>query len=383
MPAPYDYRIRPVDVGNYFDAFRQGRADRMAAEGEARNRSLSEYLPGALEGDASARKSAMAATAGDPGMTMQLSQALAGADQQRLGQARELNGRIASLAAWADTPEKWTVALAEAKKLSPEIGDVPFEQRGAIIAKAQTLSEQFDQMWEQKRFGLQERQFAEGARHNRAMEGISAINAAYRAPGQRPLPQGTQKSEDADIEAIQAALGMNTQLGQYVDLIDSGKLTLGPVSNVLSGVQNFTGASSVGSQNYALFKSDLEKIRNESLRLNSGVQTEGDAQRAWNELVTNINDPALVKKQIARIQELNNRAIGFKQQAIAIRRARNNADPFDFQSLLGPQDTPADVPPPAPSGPTRTPIVKTQAEFDALPSGTVYVEPDGKRYRKP
>lgn len=30
-----------------------------------------------------------------------------------------------------------------------------------------------------------------------------------------------------------------------------------------------------------------------------------------------------------------------------------------------------------------TQIVKTQAEFDALPSGAVYAEPDGKKYRKP
>lgn len=30
-----------------------------------------------------------------------------------------------------------------------------------------------------------------------------------------------------------------------------------------------------------------------------------------------------------------------------------------------------------------TPIIKTQADFDALPSGSVYVESDGKKYRKP
>lgn len=30
-----------------------------------------------------------------------------------------------------------------------------------------------------------------------------------------------------------------------------------------------------------------------------------------------------------------------------------------------------------------TPIVNTQSAFDALPSGTIYAEPDGKKYRKP
>lgn len=40
-----------------------------------------------------------------------------------------------------------------------------------------------------------------------------------------------------------------------------------------------------------------------------------------------------------------------------------------------------DLAPPPPSG--GPPLIKTKSEFDALPSGTIYLEEDGKRYRKP
>lgn len=385
MPQPFNYTVQQPQVSSYFDAFRQGRADRMAGEEEARSKSLAQYLPGALQGDAQAKQQALASAS--PDQQIALSGHFAQMDAQTLAKTKENQSRVASLAAWADTPEKWTIANAEAKKIFPGSPDIPFEQRGAVIAKAQTVSEQLDQAWKQKGFDLEREKFGEQRRSNMATEEIQRAGVANRAPSQRPLPAGMQTAEDNDIKIIQGAAGINTRLGHYADLIDKGELSLGPGSNFLSGVQNFTGTSSRGSQNYALFQSDLENLRNESLRLNAGPQTDSDAQRAWNELITNINDPQVVKRQIKRIQDLNTQASGFKQQAIAIRRARNGADAFDFQSLGVPQaGAPVTAPPPPPSGqtgPKSTPIIKTQAEFDALPSGAMYVEPDGKRYRKP
>lgn len=154
MPTPYDYTTAQPNVGSYFDAMRQGRTDRLAVEQEQRNNALSRYLPGALQGDDGQRQSALDAAAGDPNMVMQLSQSFSGADRVKLEKARETNNQIAALAAWADTPDKWQVALAEARKISPDIGEIGFEQRGAIIAKAQTVSEQLEQAWKAKAHDL-------------------------------------------------------------------------------------------------------------------------------------------------------------------------------------------------------------------------------------
>lgn len=55
MPQPFDYRIQPVDVGNYFDAFRQGRTDRREAAAETRSDYLRQFLGPAYQGDEAAQ----------------------------------------------------------------------------------------------------------------------------------------------------------------------------------------------------------------------------------------------------------------------------------------------------------------------------------------
>ena len=55
-------------------------------------------------------------------------------------------------------------------------------------------------------------------------------------------------------------------------------------------------------------RTKLEKLRNDSLRLNTGVQTDGDATRAWDEILANMNDTNIVKTRLAEIRRLNQRA---------------------------------------------------------------------------
>jgi len=69
--------------------------------------------------------------------------------------------------------------------------------------------------------------------------------------------------------------------------------------------------------------------------LNKGVQTEGDSQRAWNELIANINDPKVVQQRILEIQRLNQMASDFKRNMIVQRREDNKLNPIDFNRVLG------------------------------------------------
>ena len=163
-----------------------------------------------------------------------------------------------------------------------------------------------------------------------------------------------------DQEIVQALGGVNERLGGFARMIDEGRLNFGPVTNMISQGRNLIGQSDENSRNFASFKSELERLRNESLRLNSGVQTEGDAQRAWNELFANLNDERLVRQRLAEIMAINERALSFRQARLE-----------DLGS--GQQQAPA-------QGPARP---RSRAEYDALPSGTVFIDPNGVERRKP
>lgn len=194
-------------------------------------------------------------------------------------------------------------------------------------------------------------------------------------PAAAPKPS-VQKAEDEDIAAIQGVNSINAQLDGIDAQINSGDLDLGFFNNLGAKAQNLAGMSTKNSIAYATMMSTLEKMRNDSLRLNSGVQTEGDAVRAWNELVSNVNDPKVVKAQIARIKELNTRAADQRGQLINIRRQRNNMEGFDPASLAlpgatatpGPLDTvPTDggagMPAPAPQGGPQPGMIEDGMQF--------------------
>lgn len=159
------------------------------------------------------------------------------------------------------------------------------------------------------------------------------IGGTKQAPP-RPVPAAMQKAEAEDLQDVQTIGQLNSQLSGYVDQIDSGKLVLGPVQNRVAELQNYVGNSDENSRNYASFVAGMEKMRNESLRLNKGVQTEGDAQRAWNEVLANINDPAVVKQRLQEIQRYNATAAEFKKNQIGLRRATSNLPELDVGSVV-------------------------------------------------
>jgi hypothetical protein len=213
---------------------------------------------------------------------------------------------------------------------------------------------------------------------------------ARGAPDGR-MPAALQKLDEQDIEAIQAAGTIQSDLGTFRGLIETGQLPLGGMTNMVAGARNWLGASTPESRNYASFNAALERLRNESLRLNKGVQTEGDSQRAWNELITNINDPQVVRQRLSEIERINQRAAQLRLVAMNRRRQQNGAEPID-PSSIGMQPDPAygqGATPPAglpgaqPSRQQQPTRISGDAEYDALPSGATFIAPDGTTRRKP
>lgn len=148
------------------------------------------------------------------------------------------------------------------------------------------------------------------------------------------LPVGLQKLEDNDIDALANVKSMNTQLGNINQQIDNGTLKLSAGGNVWNKALNYTGMSTQESANYASFQAAMEKMRNDSLRLNKGTQTEGDAVRAWNELFASANDPKVVKQRLGEIQALNAQASKVRVGMINSRRKNQGIGPLDTDEVL-------------------------------------------------
>jgi hypothetical protein len=170
---------------------------------------------------------------------------------------------------------------------------------------------------------------------NPATGAITPIGGV-KVPPKKPVPATIQNAEAEDLFGVQSVTTINDTLEKFSKQIDTKSLQLGPLSNFLSEAQNTTGLSNETSRNYASFKATLEKLRNDTLRLNKGVQTEGDAQRAWNELIKNINDPGVVKQRIAEIIRYNKAAAEYRRNVIQQRRADNGLEPLDIDRMVVP-----------------------------------------------
>ncbi len=159
----------------------------------------------------------------------------------------------------------------------------------------------------------------------------------------KPLPVGALK----ELLAVEDALGGTKVLGDIIDKnrtrLDNGTLQIGPLQSLIGNVR--TGLGVAGDSDVALneWNSDLTKIVNESLRLNKGVQTEGDAQRAATELM-NARDARTVRAALGRLETFNNQAIQLQRQKQNLINAN-----YGRASTLG--DPPA-APPRAPGLPS-------------------------------
>lgn len=179
---------------------------------------------------------------------------------------------------------------------------------------------------------------AQVQRENAARQDARAERAN---PANKPLPASALKMQQTELDALSTATGIDDQLANIQGQLESGKLSFGPVSNLVNQARNAAGMSDENSRNFASFRSTLEKLRNDSLRLNAGVQTDGDAQRAWNELFQNINDTELVKQRLIEIRAINQRAAQIRRMNVDGIRANYGHEPLDTSGYERPTTAPA------------------------------------------
>lgn len=172
----------------------------------------------------------------------------------------------------------------------------------------------------------------------------AARQAAADAKGARLNPS-LQKEEDNDFGMIDGAKAAASDIQPVINNLKSGTLQLGALQNAWNASRNFFGRSTPESQAYAELERGITRITNESLRLNKGVQTEGDAQRAAKEVLAAFgkNDTALMTKALEDLQRINLRAAQNKAASIDRRRTSQGVAPiFGGQAVTTNQ-------PPAPS----------------------------------
>ncbi len=199
---------------------------------------------------------------------------------------------------------------------------------------------------------------------------ISPDQAAKQATAKTrkgTLPVQALKLQQEELEGIGLGATISADLAEIRKKLDGGSLELGPVENLISKTKNWSGNSDENSRNFATFQSTLEKLRNDSLRLNKGVQTEGDAQRAWNEILANINDIPLVKQRLDEVVKINERAVNLRKMNVDNIRENYGSDPLDTTSYTAQ---------PSALAPAKT---ETSAKtFSSMPDPSQY---NGKRMK--
>lgn len=186
---------------------------------------------------------------------------------------------------------------------------------------------------------------AEGKVVVRHKHGVSPGTQSYRggfsasgggggrgAGSMKPMPAPALKMQQSELEALSTAQSIEADLANVEKQITDKTLVFSPTSNLWNQGLNAVGMSTEESRNFSSFRAQMEKLRNDSLRLNAGVQTDGDAQRAWNELFANINDTELVKQRLAEIRKINARAAQLRRLNVDSIRSNYGHNGYDFSA---------------------------------------------------
>ncbi len=149
----------------------------------------------------------------------------------------------------------------------------------------------------------------------------------------KPLPPAALKMQVEATENLSAAKAAQDLSNSIMQKVDAGQLQISPFKNILNTGRNMAGISTPESVAFADLQTSLEKLRNDTLRLNKGVQTEGDAQRAMNEVLQSVNDPEVLKGAMARLNAINERAAALQQENINQIRSNYGVQPMDFGAV--------------------------------------------------
>ena len=131
----------------------------------------------------------------------------------------------------------------------------------------------------------------------------------------KPIPVGALNQVLGAQDALGSTQVISDIIQKHARRMQSGELIVGPVDTIGAKFRTVLGMANAQDVNLNEWEADKTKIVNESLRLNKGVQTEGDAQRAVQELM-GARDQATAARALRRLAELNARAVQLQKQKL-------------------------------------------------------------------
>lgn len=272
-------------------------------------------------------------------------------------------------------PEKVDVKVKELADMTQRAQQFA-ENQARIRSNEETMAELRRQGLENSRQGLAIQQqnatlAAMNAQFNQQMRQAEIERKAEERKN-KPLPSYLAKEEEGDYTSAKAASDLATDAYGYINRIKAGEIPFGLKEKASIRARQLVGSNApdvVARENYDKF---ILNLTNESLRLNKGTQTEGDAVRAAKELESS-ESPEAAATAMKRLVDIN------------VRRAQNAADEVVRRRKN------ANFPEPA--NPIEVPKFDVQiisnADYQSFlknpkyPSGTVFIDPKGVRRVKP
>lgn len=144
-----------------------------------------------------------------------------------------------------------------------------------------------------------------------ALEFMKNPNAVEDKP---KMNESVLKHLDEQMEKYDYLSQSASQANDIIKLIDDGKLDLGMYKNWINSGKNIAGMSDEQSRAYGQYNRFTQNLVNDNLRLNKGVQTEGDAYRELKAIGSN---GASYDNQSAR--EALQRVVDKSEQAVTTR----------------------------------------------------------------
>ena len=143
--------------------------------------------------------------------------------------------------------------------------------------------------------------------------------AAADAKFQKVLPPAAMKLESEDLDKALSATTLSKDIDSQVNSILTNGVQFNFANNARLAIKAATGATDPETLAYQDYKNFITRITNESLRLNKGTQTEGDAQRSVKELGS-ATSPQAVVRALEKLRDLNAQKVNDANSLIGARR---------------------------------------------------------------
>ena len=176
------------------------------------------------------------------------------------------------------------------------------------------------------------------------------------------LPAPILKMEGENITAAYEANKLASQVDSQMKSLLASGLQFSPAKNAMLATKSAMGSSDPEVLAYNDFQQFKTKLVNDTLRLNKGTQTEGDAVRAANEL-TNAKSTQDVVRSLQKIRDVNAQAVDMQNKIITSNRKSGGYT--EDKGYPSAEQVPV---------PKFEPVIFSKQQYDKLPKGTVYLD---------